>query len=143
MQHIFQEFSSKFSQKHNILFLLLAEHVITHNNQCNYYAYAQEYIIHYKQCYYHSNSNPEEYKSKQSAHIYTSLISMLYNMHITYVYEKLLCCIFNSCINICISYNIFILTLEFINNIWNHIKNLSYSILILNINKLGCTILNN
>ena len=68
---------------------------------------------------------------------------MLYNMHITYVYEKLLCCIFNSCINICISYNLFILTLEFINNIRNHIKNLSYSILILNINKLGCTILNN
>ncbi len=68
---------------------------------------------------------------------------MLYNMHITYVYEKLLCCIFNSFINICISYNLFILTLEFVNNIRNHIKNLSYSILILNINKLGCTILNN
>ncbi len=143
MQHIFQEISSNFSHNHNILFQLLTEHVISHNKQRNYYAYAQEYIVHYKQCNYHAYSNPEEYKTKQSAHIYTSLTCMLYHMRIFSGYEKLLCCIFYCGINIRISYNFFILTFEFINDIRNHIKNLSYSILILNINKLGCTILNN
>ena len=143
MQHIFQEISSNFSQNHNILFQLLTEHVISHNKQRNYYAYAQEYIVHYKQCNYHAYSNPEEYKTKQSAHIYTSLTCMLYHMRIFSGYEKLLCCIFYCGINIRISYNFFILTFEFINDIRNHIKNLSYSILILNINKLCCTILNN
>ena len=143
MQHIFKEFSSIFSHNHNILFQLLTKHVISYNKQRNYYAYAQEYIIHYKQRYYHANSNPEEYKTKQSAHIYTSLTCMLYNMRIFSGYEKLLCCIFYCGINIRISYNFFILTFEFINDIRNHIKNLGYSILILNINKLGCTILDN
>jgi len=82
LQHIFKEFSSIFSHNHNILFQLLTKHVISYNKQRNYYAHAQEYIVHYKQCNYHAYSNPEEYKTKQSAHIYTSLTCMLYNMRI-------------------------------------------------------------